>query len=32
MTKTGNEKYVRRGAYNMRRVAEGAFSTFKRIF
>ena len=32
MTKTDNEKYVRRGADSMRRAAEGAFSTFKRAF
>ena len=32
MTKTGGEKYVKRGADNMRRAAEGAFSTFKLIF
>lgn len=32
MTITDNEKYVKRGADNMRLAAEGAFSTFRRVF
>ncbi len=32
MTKTDNEKYVRRGAGSMRRAAEGAFSAPRRAF
>ena len=32
MTKTDNEKYVKPKADSMRWVAEGAFSTFRRVF